>query len=283
MQILQNVEYGGERPLFALRSAELDHVVIHPGESALKHVENITARECLFEGKYPFWHDKHVVLEGGRFSPGARAAIWYADDVRMKHTRIDAPKMFRDMENIDLEQVELSDAMETLWNCRNIKLRHVSADHADYLFMHSANIDIADYVHHGNYAFQYCRNVVIRDAEIHAKDAFWNSEDVTVYDSEIDGEFLGWHTKRLKLVNCRIKGTQPLCYAEDLVLENCTMDPDCDLGFEYSTVNADIRSPVTSIKNPIHGLIRCESLGKLILDEHRRSGSDCIIETGTAQ
>ena len=49
MQILQNVEYGGERPLFALRSAELDHVVIHPGESALKHVENITARECLFE------------------------------------------------------------------------------------------------------------------------------------------------------------------------------------------------------------------------------------------
>lgn len=244
MQILQNVEYGGERPLFALRSAELDHVVIHPGESALKHVENITARDCLFEGKYPFWHAKHVVLEGGRFAPGARAAIWYADDVRMKHTRIDAPKMFRDMENIDLEQVELSDAMETLWNCRNM---------------------------------------VIRGAEIHAKDAFWNSEDVTVYDSEIDGEFLGWHTKRLKLVNCRIKGTQPLCYAEDLVLENCTMDPDCDLGFEYSTVNADIRSSVTSIKNPIHGLIRCESLGKLILNEHRRSGSDCIIDTGTAQ
>ena len=44
MQILQNVEYGGERPLFALRSAELDHVVIHPGESALKHVENIRPR-----------------------------------------------------------------------------------------------------------------------------------------------------------------------------------------------------------------------------------------------
>ena len=96
-----------------------------------------------------------------------------------------------------------------------------------------------------------------------------------MYDSEIDGEFLGWHTKRLKLVNCRIKGTQPLCYAEDLVLENCTMDADCDLGFEYSTVNADIRSPVTSI--------RCESRGKLILDEHRRSGSDCIIETAAAQ
>ena len=75
MQILQNVEYGGERPLFALRSAELDHVVIHPGESALKHVENITARDCLFEGKYPFWHAKHVTLEGGRFAPGARAAI----------------------------------------------------------------------------------------------------------------------------------------------------------------------------------------------------------------
>lgn len=85
MQILQNVEYGGERPLFALRSAQLDHVVIHPGESALKHVENITARDCLFEGKYPFWHAKHVVLEGGRFAPGARAAIWFISRHANRH------------------------------------------------------------------------------------------------------------------------------------------------------------------------------------------------------
>lgn len=67
MQILQNVEYGGERPLFALRSAELDHVVIHPGESALKHVENITARDCLFEGNTPsgtpnMWCSKAAAL-----------------------------------------------------------------------------------------------------------------------------------------------------------------------------------------------------------------------------
>ena len=283
MKLIENQEFGGERPLFALTDTVMKNVTILAGESSLKHTKNVRAEGCRFEGKYPFWHADHFEIDHCLFTPGGRAALWYSKHLLMTDTVVDAPKMFRDMENIDLEQVELSDAMETLWNCRNIKLRHVSADHADYLFMHSANIDIADYVHHGNYAFQYCRNVVIRDAEIHAKDAFWNSEDVTVYDSEIDGEFLGWHTKRLKLVNCRIKGTQPLCYAEDLVLENCTMDPDCDLGFEYSTVNADIRSPVTSIKNPIHGLIRCESLGKLILDEHRRSGSDCIIETGTAQ
>lgn len=53
MQILQNVEYGGERPLFALRSAELDHVVIHPGESALKHVENILPENASLKANTP--------------------------------------------------------------------------------------------------------------------------------------------------------------------------------------------------------------------------------------
>lgn len=53
MQILQNVEYGGERPLFALRSAELDHVVIHPGESALKHVETSLRETASLKANTP--------------------------------------------------------------------------------------------------------------------------------------------------------------------------------------------------------------------------------------
>ena len=85
--------------------------------------------------------------------------------------------------------------------------------------------------------------MVIRNAVINSKDAFWNTEDVTVYDSEINGEYLGWHSKRLRLVNCKISGTQPLCYATDLVLENCTMADDCDLAFEYSTLQAAIDRP----------------------------------------
>ena len=217
-------EFGGERPLFASCDLCLEDVTVHAGESALKECRNVEAVGCRFEGKYPFWHNDGFVIRKCLFTEGARAALWYSRDLRMSDTRVEAPKMFREMDGVRLENVQIPNAQETLWHCRNVDLKNVRADRADYLFLHGENIRIEDYVQNGNYSFQYCRNVTIRDAEIHSKDAFWNSEDVTVYDSVLDGEYLGWHSKRLKLVNCRISGTQPLCYAQDLVMENCTMD-----------------------------------------------------------
>ena len=101
----------------------------------------------------------------------------------------------------------------------------------------------------------------------------------TVYDSTLDGEYLGWHSKRLRLVNCRISGTQPLCYAHDLVLENCTMADDADLAFECSSVRATIQGPVRSVKNPMTGSITAGSYGEIILDEHAKAPADCRIET----
>ena len=156
-------------------------------------------------------------------------------------------------------------------------------DKGDYIFMHGENIRIEDYAQRGNYSFQYCRNVVIRNAVINSKDAFWNTEDVTVYDSEINGEYLGWHSKRLRLVNCKISGTQPLCYATDLVLENCTMADDCDLAFEYSTLQAAIDGPVRSVKNPRSGSVTAESYGEIILDGNIKAPGDCRIETWNDQ
>lgn len=156
-------------------------------------------------------------------------------------------------------------------------------DKGDYIFMHGENIRIEDYAQRGNYSFQYCRNVVIRNAVINSKDAFWNTEDVTVYDSEINGEYLGWHSKRLRLVNCKISGTQPLCYATDLVLENCTMADDCDLAFEYSTLQAAIDGPVRSVKNPRSGSVTAESYGEVILDGNVKAPGDCRIATWDKQ
>ena len=56
MQQIKNMEFSGERPLFASHDLQLDNVVIHAGESALKECSNIIAVGCRFEGKYPFWH-----------------------------------------------------------------------------------------------------------------------------------------------------------------------------------------------------------------------------------
>ena len=57
------------------------------------------------------------------------------------------------MEGIELGNVQIPDAQETLWHCRNVRLKNVQVDHADYLFMHSENILIEDYTQNGNYLF----------------------------------------------------------------------------------------------------------------------------------
>lgn len=212
------------------------------------------------------------------FTEGARAALWYSRNLEMTDTLVEAPKMFREMDGIRLERVRIPDAQETLWHCRNVELKNVEVAHADYLFMHSENIRIEDYRQQGNYSFQYCKNVEIRNAVIDSKDAFWNTENVTVYDSELEGEYLGWHSKNLRLVNCKISGTQPLCYAHNLILENCTMADDCDLAFEYSSVEASVKSPVRSVKNPRTGSITAESYGEIILDENIKAPADCKIK-----
>ena len=275
MQEIKNTEFGGERPLFASHDLRIENVTIHAGESALKECSNIEAVDCRFEGKYPFWHVNGFVIKNCLFTEGARAALWYSQDLVMTDTRVEAPKMFREMDGINLVNVQIPDAQETLWHCRNVNLKNVRVDHADYLFMHSKDIVIEDYVQNGNYSFQYCRDVEIHHAVINSKDAFWNTENVTVYDSEINGEYLGWHSKNLRLVNCKISGTQPLCYAHELVMENCTMADDCDLAFEYSSVQATINGPIHSVKNPRTGSVTAKSFGQIILDENIKAPGDC--------
>ena len=278
MEQIRNMEYEGERPLFAAHNLYLENVIIHTGESALKECNDIEAVNCRFEGKYPFWHTDGFVVKNCFFTEGARAALWYSSNLFMTDTVVEAPKMFREMDGIKLENVQLPFAQETFWHCRNVELINVQVDKADYLFMHGEHIRIENYTQNGNYSFQYCKDVEIRNAVINSKDAFWNTENVTVYDSELNGEYLGWHSHHLRLVNCRISGTQPLCYAHDLVMENCTMADNADLCFECSSLQATIKSPVHSVKNPTTGSIIAESYGDIIIDRNIKLPADCELK-----
>ena len=142
------------------------------------------------------------VIDRCFFDIGGRSALWYSDHLKMTDTRIDAPKMFREMHDIEVENVEMN-------------------------------------------------------------------------DSALNGEYLGWHSRNLRLVNCHITGEQPLCYAHDLVLENCTFGPDCDRAFEYSSVQATIKGAIGGVKNPRTGCITAESYGEIILDENIKAPADC--------
>ena len=278
MELIKNKEFGGERPLFATHDLRLEKVTIHTGESALKECRNIEADNCRFEGKYPFWHNDGFKVSNCLFTEGARAALWYSRHLEMTDTRVEAPKMFREMSYLMLRNVQLPHAAETLWHCHEVNMQNVEVAEGDYLFMHSSDIRIDRFRLDGNYSFQYCENVEIHNATINSKDAFWNTENVTVYDSELNGEYLGWHSHNLHLVNCHISGTQPLCYAHDLVMENCTMADDADLAFEYSSVEATINSTVHSVKNPQKGTIIARGYGEINLDSNIKAPASCELK-----
>ena len=277
MQLIKDKEFGGERPLFGSKDLRLENVTVHTGESALKNCRDIEAIDCRFEGKYPFWHVNGFRIDRCEFTPGARAALWYSRGLVMTDTQVDAPKMFREMHDIALERVRIPDAQETLWHCTGVRLRDVVVANADYIFFHCGHIYIDGYRQDGNYSFQYCRDVEIHNAVINSKDAVWNTENVTIYDSELTGEYLGWHSRNLRLVRCRISGTQPLCYCENLVMEDCVMADDCDRAFEDSDVHATVRSRIFSIVNPRSGEIHCEGVGDIHLDEFIKEPADCKI------
>ncbi len=279
MKCIQDTVFGGERPLYAEKHLCLKNVIIEAGESALKETADIVAEHCEFKGKYPFWECDGFVVRDCIFREGARAALWYSKNCVMADTLVEAPKMFRDMDGVDLTDVRFPNAQETFWNCKNIRLRDVEVQKGDYIYMGSSDIDIDGYRQQGNYSFQYSKRVTVRNAILDTKDAFWETEDVTVYDSEIHGEYLGWYSKRLRLVRCHITGTQPLCYCEDLVLEDCTFGEDADLAFEYSSVNATLRGRVTSVKNPRSGRILADDYGEIILDGNIKAPGDCQILT----
>jgi hypothetical protein len=197
----------------------------------------------------------------------------------MRDTRIDAPKYFREMERLRLENVVINDADEVFWRCRDIEATNLELHDGTYPFMFCENVRINGLKSDSKYVFQYCKNVEIDRAHIVTKDSFWECEDVTITNSIIDGEYLAWHSKNVRLVNCHLAGEQLLCYADHVVLENCTFDRQCDRVFEYSDVHADIRGHIENIKNPTSGHIIADSIGSVTLDENIRQPADCEIVT----
>ena len=278
MKLIKDQSFGGERPLFGIEDTRLENITITDGESGIKQCRNVEAANCRFYGKYPWWHVDGAHIEDCYFALGSRSAIWYTNNLVMRNSRIDGPKFFREMKNVELENVVITDADETFWKVDGLKLKNVELHGGTYPFMFSKNIYVDGLKSDSKYVFQYCKNVVVRNARIVTKDSFWECENVTIYDSVLDGEYLAWHSKNVRLVNCHIAGEQPLCYLDGVVLENCTFDAACDRAFEDSVVEADIRGAITEIKNPISGHIVADEIGRITYDEYAKEPHDCVIE-----
>ena len=279
MELVKDKQYGGERPLFGSHDMRLDNITIVDGESGIKCCKNLECVNSKFYGKYPWWHVDGSVIEDCYFAPGSRSAIWYSNDMVMRNCVIDGPKFFREMRNLELENVKITDADETFWKIDGLKIRNVELHEGTYPFMFSKNIYVDGLKSDSKYVFQYCKHVEVHKAEITTKDSFWECENVTVYDSKLDGEYLAWHSKNVKLVRCHISGEQPLCYLDGITLEDCTFDPACDRAFEDSSnIDAQIRGAIAEVKNPISGRIVADAIGRITYDAFAK-GRDCVIET----
>ena len=265
----QGQTFETERALYAVRDAEVDQCtfISEIGESPLKEARNIQVSNSRFLIRYPFWHNQKTSVTSTYFGPTCRAPFWYDEEVSLSNCTIEGVKAFREASKIKITESKIT-SEEFGWFLHDVLLSDVILE-GMYAFFGSTNLEINNLTFKGKYSFQYVKNAVIKNANLDTKDAFWHTENVTVIDSVINGEYLGWYAKNLRLINCVIKGTQPLCYSENVILENCQM-LDADLAFEYSSVEADIKSEMISIKNPLTGHIRVKKVGEIILDENRR-------------
>lgn len=278
MELIKDKSFGGERPLFGSKNLRLENVAITEGESGIKCCENIEADNCRFIGKYPWWHVNGSLITNCKFEVGSRSGIWYSNNMVMKDTIIDAPKLFREMKNLTLENVKINDADETFWKVDGLKLKNVTLHDGTYPFMFSKNIYAENLVSDAKYVFQYCQNVELHNVKITTKDSFWECDNVTIYDSELDGEYLAWHSKNVRLVRCHISGEQPLCYLDGITLEDCTFDAACDRAFEDSeNINAVIVGHIENIKNPVSGRITSDSIGSVTIDKNVKQPNNCVI------
>ncbi len=257
----------GERALFKAADTLIIDSTFADGESPLKESRNIELDHCLFQWKYPLWYSKNVQVRDCVWFEMARAGVWYTDDIRIRDCVVDAPKNFRRCDELQMRNVTLSRAEETLWHCRHVTMENVTA-RGDYFAMNSTDMSIDGLTLTGNYSFDGAKNVEIRNSKLISRDAFWNTENVTVYDSFISGEYLGWNAKNLTLIHCTVESLQGMCYIENLVMKDCKL-LNTTLAFEYSTVEADITNTIDSVMDPAGGIIRAEHIGELILNRDR--------------
>lgn len=269
---IEDQRFGEERALYGSRGVWLDRCSFdgeEDGESALKESSDVLVQNTFCNLRYPFWHDDRLIIENCEMTPLCRAALWYSNDVTVRNSKLHGIKALRECHNVTVENSDIVSA-EFGWSVSNLKMKHSSAE-GEYFMLRLRDFQLEDVRFKGKYSFQYSENGVLKHCELDTKDAFWHSKNVMVEDCTVRGEYLAWYAENLTMIRCRIIGTQPFCYCKNLKLIDCEMI-DADLAFEKSDVEATVKTPVISIKNPASGTVRVPAVRELILTDPHAKG-----------
>ena len=268
--------FGEERALYGSRALLVINCSFdgeEDGESALKESSDIVVQNTLCNLRYPFWHDHGLAILSCELTEKCRAALWYSEQISIHDSKLHGIKALRECRDVHLDRCEILSA-EFGWSSEQVFMENSSAE-GEYFMLRGRDLRFSDVTFRGKYSYQYVKNATFENCTLDTKDAFWHAEDVTLRNCTVKGEYLAWYSKRLTMINCRIIGTQPFCYCEDLKLINCEMI-DADLAFEKSSVEAEITTPVVSIKNPTSGYICVPEVGELILNDPEAKCEICI-------
>ena len=266
MREIKNLSFDAERALYGERGILVNNCRFDgeaDGESAFKEGGEISARDCFFNLRYPFWHCDGVEIRASEMTENCRAALWYSTDIKIENSKLHGIKALRECRGVSISDCDVI-SPEFGWFSSDIKVRD-SSFVSEYFMLRAKNLDFKDVEFSGKYSFQYIENSVFEDCNFDTKDAFWHAKNLTVKNSTVKGEYLAWYCENVTFENCTIIGTQPLCYCKNLRLINCRMI-DCDLSFEKSTVDAEVLGHIHSVKNAEGGKITADTIGEIIAE-----------------
>ena len=154
--IIENKTFDEERALYGscgvtLRNCTFDGPA--DGESACKESSDVTVKDCLFNLRYPFWHDHGLEISGSEMTENCRAALWYSDHVNITGTKLHGIKALRECSDISLKDCDVI-SPEFGWSVKNIHMEDTTAA-GEYFMMRSENLTFHNVELNGKYSFQY--------------------------------------------------------------------------------------------------------------------------------
>ena len=107
MNVYKNEQFDEERALYGLDGIQVLNCKFDgpaDGESAMKEADNIEAKNCYFNLRYPFWHNDNVTVRNCEFTELCRAAFWYSSDIRIRFSKMYGIKALRECSNVEMEE-----------------------------------------------------------------------------------------------------------------------------------------------------------------------------------
>ncbi len=189
------------------------------GESFLKEAENICVKNCYMDLRYPMWHVKNLELEKCEMTKNCRAALWYVENIKARDCLFNGVKVFRECDGISLADCNADSpeifwrcrniAIEkgsivseyAFLESENIQIKNLDFT-GKYSFQYTKNVKIENSRFKTKDAFWHSKNVTVTDSVLEGEYIGWYSDGLTLINCHIKGTQPFCYCKNLKLVNC---------------------------------------------------------------------------------